>query len=328
MPRIRPPPIRARITSRAGRSPTSRTTRLDHPGGRDDRVARMYDGLNELDRWLIDRMRTGLADPALAKFETWDALASRLVDARAGSLANRVRRLSGVVGASSDWHERVLDEIGLLHLLSQAGRRISTLPTRSPTVWRPRSAGRFASRTCSPGCPTPTTGSSPGAATRARTASRSVAIWLRGATTNRWALVLSFAAYRQSLDTSLDGRLVVPCRPSPVSRPSTPSARRRPVRRRGQRRGTGVAVDRRCLLRDRSDARAGTVARSGADRGSSGADTVGWPLGTDRRHRNAVVARSGRRRRRRSRVSTSCSPCPQAARSTSPSNGRRAVSCH
>ena len=43
-------------------------------------VERMFAGLTELDRWLDDRMRTGLADPALAKYSTWDDLAARLVD--------------------------------------------------------------------------------------------------------------------------------------------------------------------------------------------------------------------------------------------------------
>ncbi len=184
----------------------------DRPDGdrsRDDRVARMYDGLNELDRWLVDRMRTGLADPALARFETWDALASRLVDARAGSLANRVRRLAGVVGASPDWHELVLDEIGLLHLLSQAGRRLTTLSDpladRVATTigWQVRQLDVLAN--------VPDTDDWV-VAGRSDTREDRIEVrrfWLRGATSNRWALVLSFAAYRQSLDTSLHVGTVV-----------------------------------------------------------------------------------------------------------------------
>ena len=56
------------------------------------------------------------------------AEAARLVDAQAGSLANRIRRLAGLVGASPDWHSDVLAELGLLHLLAQAGRRLGSLP--------------------------------------------------------------------------------------------------------------------------------------------------------------------------------------------------------
>ena len=95
---------------------------------RDERIARLLGGLVELDRWLDDRVRTGLADPALARYATWDDLAARLVDARAGALANRVRRLAGVVGARPDWHEVVLAELGILHLLAEAGQRVPELP--------------------------------------------------------------------------------------------------------------------------------------------------------------------------------------------------------
>ena len=203
----------------------------DHPSGRDDRVARMYDGLNELDRWLVDRMRTGLADPSLARFETWDALASRLVDARAGSLANRVRRLSGVVGASRDWHERVLDEIGLLHLLSQAGRRLATLPDpladRVATTigWQVRQHDVLA------GVPDTDDWIVAGRSDTREDRIEVRRYWLRGATTNRWALVLSFAAYRQSLDTSLAVGSSFRADLHRYPGPGAAGAHRRPVRR-------------------------------------------------------------------------------------------------
>ncbi len=163
----------------------------------------MHDGLNELDRWLVDRMRTGLADPSLARFETWDALASRLVDARAGSLANRIRRLAGVVGASPDWHERVLDEIGLLHLLSQAGRRLGALPepladrVATTVGWQVRQDDVLA------GVPDTDDWIVAGRSDTREDRIEVRRFWLYGTSTNRWALALSFAAYRQSLDESL-----------------------------------------------------------------------------------------------------------------------------
>ena len=106
----------------------------------------MREGLVELDRWLEDRIRTGLADPSLARYATWDDLAARLVDARAGALANRIRRLAGLVGTDPDWHARVLAEIGVLHLLAQAGQRLPDLPgaladsVATATGWQVRQA--------------------------------------------------------------------------------------------------------------------------------------------------------------------------------------------
>jgi len=170
---------------------------------RNERVERMYAGLTELDRWLDDRMRTGLADPALARYGTWDELAARLVDAQAGSLANRIRRLAGLVGASPDWHSNVLAELGLLHLLAQAGRRLRSLPgpladaVATTVGWQVRQADVLA------GVPDTDRWI---VAARSDTREDRIEVrrhWLRGATSGRWALLLSFAAYRQSLDTSL-----------------------------------------------------------------------------------------------------------------------------
>lgn len=175
----------------------------DRDRARDERVERMHAGLTELDRWLDDRIRTGLADPALAKYATWDELAARLVDARAGSLANRIRRLAGLVGASPDWHGEVLAELGLLHLLSQAGRRLGTLPgpladaVATAVGWQVRQADVLG------GVPDTDHWVVAG---RSDTREDRIEVrrhWLRGERSGRWALVLSFAAYRQSLDTSL-----------------------------------------------------------------------------------------------------------------------------
>jgi len=174
----------------------------DRDRSRDERVARMMEGLVELDRWLEDRMRTGLADPALARYGTWDALAARLVDARAGALANRVRRLAGLVGAGPDWHADVLGELGMLHLIAEAGRRLPELPGNLADVvatasgWQVRQADVLAS--------VPETDDW---IVLGRSDTREDRIevrrtWLRGVTTRRWAMLLSFAAYRQSLDTS------------------------------------------------------------------------------------------------------------------------------
>ena len=170
---------------------------------RDERIARLQAGLVELDRWLDDRLRTGLSDPALSRYATWDDLAARLVDARAGALANRVRRLAGVVGARPDWHEVVLAELGILHLLAQGGQRVPDLPgaladaVATSCGWQVRQADVLAG--------VPDTGTWV-VAGRSDTREDRIEVrrtWLRGTHSGAWAMVLSFAAYRQALDTSL-----------------------------------------------------------------------------------------------------------------------------
>lgn len=170
---------------------------------RDERIARLQAGLLELDRWLDDRVRTGLADPALARYATWDDLAARLVDARAGALANRVRRLAGVVGARPDWHEVVLAELGVLHLLAVAGQRVPTLPggladaVATACGWQVRQADVLA------GVPETDTWIVAGRSDTREDRIEVRRTWLRGQQSGAWAMVLSFAAYRQALDTSL-----------------------------------------------------------------------------------------------------------------------------
>lgn len=200
-------------TDAAGESPRSDGERDDDPlpppdserdAARDERVERMMAGLTELDRWLDDRVRTGLADPSLAQFSTWDELAARLVDAQAGSLANRIRRLAGLVGASPTWHEDVLAELGLLHLLSQAGRRLGDLPDAladavATTVgWQVRRADVLG------GVPDTDRWVVAGRSDQREDRIEVRRHWLRGQLSGRWALVLSFAAYQQSLDDTLE----------------------------------------------------------------------------------------------------------------------------
>jgi hypothetical protein len=164
----------------------------------------MHAGLTELDRWLDDRIRTGLADPSLARYATWDDLAARLVDAQAGSLANRVRRLAGLVGASPDWHDDVLAELGLLHLLSQAGRHLGSLPgpladaVATSIGWQVKQADVLA------GVPDTDYWVVAGRSDVREDRIEVRRHWLRGTSSGKWALCLSFAAYQQSLDTSLN----------------------------------------------------------------------------------------------------------------------------
>ncbi len=93
-----------------------------------ERADRMRAGLQELDRWLADRIRVGLAAAELSDDATWERLAARLVDAQCGALANRVKRVAAKVGQHARWHEDVLEEMALLHALAVGAQRTGTLP--------------------------------------------------------------------------------------------------------------------------------------------------------------------------------------------------------
>lgn len=92
-----------------------------------ERAERMRAGLQELDRWLADRIRVGLAASELGDLETWDRLAARLVDAQCGALANRIKRVATRVGQHPRWHEDVLEEMAMLHVLAVGAQHTSAL---------------------------------------------------------------------------------------------------------------------------------------------------------------------------------------------------------
>ena len=85
-------------------------------------------GLQELELWLHDLVRGGIAQVQHKPVEYWKEAASRLVDAQASALARQVRALGAIPGSSPDWPERLLSEISELHLLIQAYKQFETLP--------------------------------------------------------------------------------------------------------------------------------------------------------------------------------------------------------
>lgn len=95
---------------------------------RNDRSERMRAGLSELDRWIADQIRRGLAAPDLADLESWEKLAARLVDAQCGSLANRIGRVASRVGQHSRWHDDVLEELAVVRALTRGALRTWALP--------------------------------------------------------------------------------------------------------------------------------------------------------------------------------------------------------
>lgn len=163
------------------------------------RHARVAAGLAELERWLADQVRQGLA---AAGERDWADLARRLVDAQAPGAAGIVSRLAQV-RAEDDWPAGLLAEYSLLHLLAVAYRRRAELPEPLARTVLIRT-----------GFPVTREEVLAGPAVRDRwhvlgrrdeTHDRLTArrVWLRGHATGRAALILTFAPSGRQLDDSL-----------------------------------------------------------------------------------------------------------------------------
>lgn len=166
------------------------------------RAERVRAGLEELDVWLRDQVRGGIAGLERVGYQHFDQVAARMVDAQAPGVANVLRGMPGrLVG--EQWPARALEQLALLRLLVAAHRRLHELPSELADTVRSRV-----------GYPVPADSVLARPAVRDRWAAlgsvdtaelrlTSRRVWLRGVSSGRWAMLLTFAPPGQSLDSKV-----------------------------------------------------------------------------------------------------------------------------
>lgn len=92
-----------------------------------DRETKVVAGLKELELWLRDLLRHGLAAAQTRPIDYWEQMAARLIDAQAPGAARRVRDLAPTRRSGDDWTELLLSQLSSLFLLIKAYERIETL---------------------------------------------------------------------------------------------------------------------------------------------------------------------------------------------------------
>ena len=92
------------------------------------REARVRAGLDDLEQWLHDGARQGLAAASRRPRGDWERVAARLVDAQAAGAARLVRELAVIPDSGDGWPGRLLERMARLQLLVQAARRMDALP--------------------------------------------------------------------------------------------------------------------------------------------------------------------------------------------------------
>ncbi|MEZ0065396.1 hypothetical protein ABIA32_001392 [Streptacidiphilus sp. MAP12-20] len=126
---------RRQRAERAAADPTDPASTIVPP--RDDAAAaarrrrretRVAAGAAELQARLTDQLRGGLADAPTRGHAFWEGVAARMVDAQAPGLAARARELGSLPASGGPWPSRLVEEYGLLHLLTAGYRRVDALP--------------------------------------------------------------------------------------------------------------------------------------------------------------------------------------------------------
>jgi hypothetical protein len=166
------------------------------------RAERVAGGLDELDQWLCDQVRGGIAGLERAGYAHFERMAARLVDAQAPGVAGMVRSISAEF-ANAGWPSRMLEQLGALHLLIQAHRRLDQLPADLAATVRAR-IGYSVSKAevlALPGVLDHWFAVGMVDTAEYRLDTRRV--WLHGAASGRWAVIMSFAPPGGMLDATV-----------------------------------------------------------------------------------------------------------------------------
>jgi hypothetical protein len=167
------------------------------------RDERIRTGIDDLERWLQDLVRGGLAEAATRPWTSFEQMAERLVDAQASGLARQVRHLGGLSRATPDWPERMLVDVGRLTLLLEGYRRLDALDPDLQAEVRTMVGIAEAREDVLATAPVEDTWDVVGRRVMLGERLSVQRTWLRGQGTRRWALLLDFAVGEQAFERNL-----------------------------------------------------------------------------------------------------------------------------
>ncbi len=95
---------------------------------RDKRLMRMAEGLKDLESWLMDLLRQGLAATEMLPYNFWQEMATRMTDMQLGGMSRRIRALPLLKGAYTDWPQRMLNQLAEMYLVARGFEQLEKLP--------------------------------------------------------------------------------------------------------------------------------------------------------------------------------------------------------
>ncbi len=91
------------------------------------RVQRVQEGVEELQRWLEDAVRAGLASIVNRSAAFFETEASRMIDAQAPGLARMVREMQ-LPASRPGWQDAMLEQFARIQLVLEGFKRLESLP--------------------------------------------------------------------------------------------------------------------------------------------------------------------------------------------------------
>ena len=92
------------------------------------RLNQMVAGLDELENWLLDTLRQGIAALEQQPYVFWKEMAARMYDAKLGAIGKRIKGIPVLIGTDDTWPEKVLIELTAFYLLIRGLRKMEELP--------------------------------------------------------------------------------------------------------------------------------------------------------------------------------------------------------
>ena len=95
---------------------------------RQARLELMSAGAADLEIWLLDLIRQGLASVEEQDYAFWQDLSARMVDTQLSAIGPRIRSLQLLPATTTNWPDVMLREIGELYLITGGFNKLEALP--------------------------------------------------------------------------------------------------------------------------------------------------------------------------------------------------------
>lgn len=167
------------------------------------RESKVDAGVRDLELWLADLVRQGLAEAQQRPATSWSHMAARMTDAQATGLGRMVRQVAATLLRGEDWQARSFDMIGRLHLLLSAYKNLEKLSPATQADVRSAIGWSIPKEILQEQPLVEDSWAVLGQRLIEEDGLRSQHTWLWGEQSQRWAWLLSFAMPGQAFDTNL-----------------------------------------------------------------------------------------------------------------------------
>jgi hypothetical protein len=92
------------------------------------RLGSMSSGFEDLEIWLSDLIRQGLATTEGQAYSFWQNISSRMVDSKIGGVGRKLKAIPLLHGSNTKWPEQILAEFSQLYIMAKGFKRLEKLP--------------------------------------------------------------------------------------------------------------------------------------------------------------------------------------------------------